>query len=128
MDATTQTCQQDEQPAYTTSKQVQAWFLRRSRDRWKRKHSKLKVESKRLRQRVSDVCSSRDSWRSEAKAAREEAQSCRLRTPLFRLNSSHTQTKLKKKVAGSLALFDDPSFAETPADHGYSSDVPHICP
>ena len=44
MDATTRTRQQDNEPVYTTSKQVQAWFLGRSRDLWKKKYAELKVE------------------------------------------------------------------------------------
>jgi hypothetical protein len=47
MDKTTRT-EKHEQPAYKTSKQVQAWFLGRSRDRWKQKCAELRVESKRL--------------------------------------------------------------------------------
>ncbi len=74
MDATSE---RDEQSVYTTSKQVQAWFLRRSRDLWKKKYAELKVESKRLRQRVADVCDSREGWRSEVQAARSEAQELR---------------------------------------------------
>ncbi len=79
MDATTRTCQQANEPAYTTSKQVQAWFLGRSRDRWKKKYAELKVESKRLKQRVADVCKSRAGWRGEAVATRQEAQELRIR-------------------------------------------------
>ena len=77
MDAPTRTCQQDKEPAYTTSKQVRAWFLRRSRDLWKNTYAELKVESKRLNQRVGDVCNRRAGWRSEADAARQEAQALR---------------------------------------------------
>ena len=79
MDATTRTCPQGKEPVYTTSKQVQAWFLRRSRDLWKKKYAELKVESKRLRQRVADVSKSRAGSRSEADAARQEAQELRTR-------------------------------------------------
>jgi chromosome segregation ATPase len=76
MDATTGT---DQPPIYTTSKQVQAWFLRRSRELWKTKYAKLKGESKRLKQRVADVCRSRDNWRDETEIARREAQELRAR-------------------------------------------------
>jgi chromosome segregation ATPase len=79
MDATARTCQQAHEPAYTTSKQVQAWFLGRSRDRWKKKYAELKVESKRLKQRVADVSKSRAGWRDEAEAARQEANALRSR-------------------------------------------------
>jgi len=56
--------------AYKTSKQVQAWFLSRSRDLWKKKYAELKVEFKRLQQQVADVCRSRADWRGKAEAAR----------------------------------------------------------
>ena len=69
MDSTTRTEQHDK-PAYTTSKQVQAWFLGRSRDRWKKKYAELKAEAKRLQQHVTDVSKSRAGWRREADAAR----------------------------------------------------------
>src|ERR1700731_3577728 len=79
MDTTTRTCRQGNEPSYTTSKQVQAWFLGRSRNGWKKKYAELKVESKRLKQRVADVCASRAVWRSKAEAARQEAQELRTR-------------------------------------------------
>jgi predicted nucleic acid-binding Zn-ribbon protein len=77
VDATTGTDEQNKEAAYTTSKQVQAWFLRRSRNLWKKKYAELKVESKRLQQRVADVCRSRASWRDEAEAARRQVQQLR---------------------------------------------------
>ena len=52
---------------YSTSRQVQAWFLKRSRDNWKRKYGKLKVDTKRLQNRVNDVTKSRKQWRQETK-------------------------------------------------------------
>jgi hypothetical protein len=77
MDATSAACPEDERPQYTTSKQVQAWFLRRSRDRWKKKYADLKGECKRLKQRAADACRSRTDWRSKAEAACREAQELR---------------------------------------------------
>jgi hypothetical protein len=77
MDAMTLTPPQAKQSAYTTPKRVQAWFLGRSRDRWKKKYASLKARCKRLGQRVADVCTSRARWRSEAEAARREAQELR---------------------------------------------------
>ena len=59
MDAAAPSSEQHGTPAYTTSKQVQAWFLRRSRDLWKNKYAALKVELKRFRQRVADLDRSR---------------------------------------------------------------------
>jgi hypothetical protein len=65
---------------YVTPRWVQAWFLKRSRDNWKRKYVKLKAGEKRLKNRVSDVTRSRESWRqrfegleAENAALREQA-------------------------------------------------------
>ena len=80
MDATTGAGRQDKQSAYTTSKQVQAWFLGRSRDLWKQKYAALKVDFKRLQQRVADVSRSREGWRADAEAARREVQELRVRS------------------------------------------------
>ena len=85
MDVPTGTDQHDNPPAYKTSKQVQAWFLGRSRDLWKKKYAELKVQSKRLRQQVADVCRSRADWRGKAEAALREAQE--LRTQLAELQA-----------------------------------------
>jgi chromosome segregation ATPase len=69
MDAATHSPEQDGKPAYTTSKQVQAWFLRRSRDLWKTKYADLKLEFKTLRQRVADIDRSRAQGRRKAEDA-----------------------------------------------------------
>lgn len=54
-----------EQPrvVYTTPARVQAWFLHRSRENWKRKYGQLKADAKRLQNRVHDVAQSRQRWR-----------------------------------------------------------------
>jgi hypothetical protein len=52
--------------AYTTPRWVQVWFLRRSRDNWKRKYMELKADAKRLQNRVNDVTKSRERWRALA--------------------------------------------------------------
>jgi chromosome segregation ATPase len=54
-------------PDYSTPARVQAWFLHRSRERWKRKYKQLKTEARRLQNRVSDVSKSRQQWREETK-------------------------------------------------------------
>jgi chromosome segregation ATPase len=77
MDVPTGTDPPDKPSAYKTSKQVQAWFLGRSRDLWKKKHAELKVEFKRLQQQVADVCRSRADWRGKAEAAGREVQELR---------------------------------------------------
>jgi chromosome segregation ATPase len=79
VDVPTGTDPHDKPSAYKTSKQVQAWFLGRSRDLWKKKYAELKVESKRLRQQVADVRRSRADWRDKAEAALREAQELRAR-------------------------------------------------
>ena len=97
MDATTGTDQQSQQSVYTTSKQVQAWFLGRSRDLWKKKYAALKVESKRLQQRVADVCRSRASWRDEAEAARREAEELRTKNAELQARLDVLSEEAKKK-------------------------------
>jgi uncharacterized protein YlxW (UPF0749 family) len=63
--------------AYTTSRRVQAWFLGRSRDNWRRKYKRLKAQAKRLQNRVNDVTRSRQRWRQRAEEL--EAQVAALR-------------------------------------------------
>jgi len=69
---------------YVTPRWVQAWFLGRSRDNWKRKYVELKAGEKRLKNRVSDVTRSRERWREEAERQRRrvaelEAENAALR-------------------------------------------------
>lgn len=59
---------------YTTPKRVQAWFLKRSRNGWKKKYRSLKVEAKRTQNRVNDVTKSREKWRSEAEELRQRVR------------------------------------------------------
>jgi predicted nucleic acid-binding Zn-ribbon protein len=73
----------DERPAkkeYTTPARVQAWFLGRSRERWKRKYQELKIEAKRLQNRVNDVTKSRENWREEAEQLRQRVQELEAQT------------------------------------------------
>ena len=99
MDATSGTDEPNNEVAYTTSKQVQAWFLRRSRDLWKKKYAALKVESKRLQQRVADACRSRACWRDEAEVARREVQQLRAQNDelLARLEMLSEEAKKKSR-------------------------------
>jgi predicted nucleic acid-binding Zn-ribbon protein len=101
MDATTRMCPPGKEPAYTTSKQVQAWFLRRSRDLWKKKYAELKVESKRLKQRVADVAKGRAGSRSEADAARQEAQELRARNAELQAQLDALAKEAQKKFGRS---------------------------
>ena len=57
---------QNAKVTYKTPRRVQAWFLGRSRDRWKQKDKNLKIDAKRLLNRVADVTKSRQKWRDQA--------------------------------------------------------------
>jgi septal ring factor EnvC (AmiA/AmiB activator) len=97
MDTTNDTLEQNGSPLYKTSKQVQAWFLRRSRDTWKKKYADLKVEARRFKQHVADADRSRAKWREDAEKAIHQlaelqAETTRLRTELDAANEA-----LKKK-------------------------------
>jgi septal ring factor EnvC (AmiA/AmiB activator) len=59
---------------YRTPPRVQAWFLGRSRDGWKRKYMELKAEARRLQRRVADVTKSREKWRHDAEELRQQVQ------------------------------------------------------
>jgi SMC interacting uncharacterized protein involved in chromosome segregation len=59
---------------YTTPAHVQAWFLGRSRERWKRKYKGLKIDTKRLQNRVNDVSKSRAKWREQAEQLSRRVQ------------------------------------------------------
>ena|ERR1039458_7127636 len=77
----------DNSVEYTTPRWVQVWFLRRSRDNWKRKYMQLKTDSKRLQNRVNDVSKSRGEWRDETKELKHlvrelEAQNAALQEQL----------------------------------------------
>jgi uncharacterized protein YlxW (UPF0749 family) len=76
MDATT-VSQDGNKKRYTTSRRIQAWFLRRSRDKWKDKYKQLKVRAKRLQNSVNDVKRSRESWRQQVEKL--EAENAALR-------------------------------------------------
>jgi predicted nuclease with TOPRIM domain len=70
--------------AYKSPRHAQVWFLLRSRRTWKGKYKELKIEAKRLRNRVADTCKSREKWRREAEEMRErvrelEAENAQLR-------------------------------------------------
>lgn len=77
--------QQDGKVKYTTPAYVQAWFLGRSRQRWKQKYKDLKIEEKRLQNQVNDTRKSREKWRKEAEELQDrvlelEAQTASLQT------------------------------------------------
>jgi len=66
--------QEDHKREYTTPAYVQAWFLRRSRDNWKRKYMRAKTDGKRLQNRVHDVTKSREQWREQYKQRVQELE------------------------------------------------------
>jgi hypothetical protein len=66
--------QEGQKTEYTTPHRVQAWFLHRSRENWKKKYSRLKVDAKRLQNRVNDVTKSRQQWREESKELTQRVQ------------------------------------------------------
>jgi hypothetical protein len=57
---------------YTTPQRVQVWFLGRSREKWKQKYKQLKVQAKRLQNRVNDVTRSRENWRRQVQELQAE--------------------------------------------------------
>lgn len=69
--------QDGDEKKYVTPRWVQAWFLKRSRDNWKRKYVELKAGEKRLKNCVNDVKRSRESWQERAKEL--EAENAALR-------------------------------------------------
>ena len=54
-------------------KQLARWLLE-SRDTLREKYQGLKVESKRLKVRVSDLAKSRDNWRQQAEASDQQVR------------------------------------------------------
>jgi hypothetical protein len=101
MAAPTGTDQHDKSAPYKTSKRVQAWFLGRSRDLWKEKYAELKVESKRLRQQVTDVCRSRADWRGKAEAALQEAETLRVQLAEFQARLNALPEEAPPKIGSS---------------------------
>jgi chromosome segregation ATPase len=73
---------------YTTSHRVQAWFLGRSRDRWKQKYMDLKAEAERLQRRVADVGKSREKWREEAEELRRRARELEVQTAALQVQAA----------------------------------------
>jgi chromosome segregation ATPase len=84
---------------YTTPHRVQAWFLGRSRDRWKEKYMDLKAEAGRLERRVADVTKSREKWRHEAQELRRRIQELEVQT--VALQEQTTAFKKDRPDSGS---------------------------
>lgn len=74
MDAVTINSAEPSAVKYTSPWHAQVWNLRRSRRGWKKKYVALKVDQKRLQNRVRDVSRSRDAWRLAAEAAQQRVR------------------------------------------------------
>ena len=98
MDAAVNSSDQDSKSAYTTSKQVQAWFLRRSRDLWKNKYAELKVELKRFRQRIADIDRSRAQWRRQAEDAGQQVDALQAENARLRAAVEATAAREKNDI------------------------------
>jgi len=66
-----------ERTVYTTPRWVQVWFLRRSRDKWKKKAQARKEELKRRRSQAAYARKSRQKWREEATHLRQQVKNLR---------------------------------------------------
>jgi len=91
--------QEDLKTEYTTSARVQAWFLHKSRDNWKRKYMDLKADTKRLQNRVHDVTKSREGWRDETKQLTQRVQE--LEAENAALRARLTASKKKRTKCGN---------------------------
>jgi hypothetical protein len=83
---------------YKSPRHVQVLFLRQSRRKWKTKCGELRVEQKRLSNRVRDVTKSREEWKEQAKAeaarAKElEAEVAALRMSVADLKKGATESR-----------------------------------
>lgn len=72
MDATNQDDQKFSSPPW-----AQRWFLKRSRDGWKKKYMGVKADVKRQANRVNDVTKSRDKWRAQYEESQEQLKMLR---------------------------------------------------
>ncbi len=83
-------------------KQLARWLLD-SRDTLREKYQALKVESKRLKVRVSDVTKSRENWRQRADASDQQLRAMKGEVErLAALLEQATDSGSQKKVNGPL--------------------------
>jgi predicted nucleic acid-binding Zn-ribbon protein len=73
MDATAELTETPAREDYTSRPGALIWFLRKSRDRWKRKHQDLKATVKGFKNQIAAVTKSREQWRLKAEQAGEQA-------------------------------------------------------
>ena len=94
---------QDGKKAYSTPRWVQVWFLRRSRDNWKRKSKQLRTDAKRLKNRVNDVTRSRERWRQQAEQADQRLRELEVQNAVLREQAALKKDGRRKGVgvAGS---------------------------
>jgi hypothetical protein len=71
MDATAETIPPSTHPDYKSRPGALIWFFRKSRDGWKRKYRDLKAAEKGYKNRIADLTTSRERWRTEAQRAGE---------------------------------------------------------
>jgi septal ring factor EnvC (AmiA/AmiB activator) len=103
MDATLsnpQSTASPEAPQFKSRPGALAWAFRKSRDGWKAKCKKLKAELKRHTNRVADVSKSREHWRGQAEAAREELSAREAEIAALREQIAALEVK-KKSVLSS---------------------------
>lgn len=82
-------------------KQLARWLLE-SRDTLREKYQGLKVESKRLKVRVSDVTKSRDKWKRRAETSSQQVQTLKAEVErLTALLEQPTDSGPAKKKANS---------------------------
>jgi len=85
---------------YTTPRWVQVWFLRRSRDNWKRKYKELKTQGKRLKNAVHDVTRSRQKWRDQAEQASLRVQELEAENAALREQAAGKKGGRRNHLAG----------------------------
>ena len=66
MDATTETIPASTRENSKNRPGALIWFLRKSRDGWKRKYLDLKSSEKGYKNRIADLTKSRQQWRTQA--------------------------------------------------------------
>jgi SMC interacting uncharacterized protein involved in chromosome segregation len=84
---------------YSSPPWAQRWFLKRSRDNWKKKYMGLKDDAKRLQNRVNDVTKSREKWCDDTKQLTERVRT--LETEIAALQEQLAALKKYDQHAGS---------------------------
>jgi septal ring factor EnvC (AmiA/AmiB activator) len=86
-------------PEFKSRPGALAWAFRKSRDLWKAKCKKLKADIKRHTNRVADVTKSREHWRTQAEAAREQLRVREAEVAALRQQIAETDAKKKSVPA-----------------------------